>query len=93
VVSPLPADRSFISGVNAINPLVTFYDIHGRKRAAILLFYTGHRTRLARNLDEIAPEINFLPLQLLLAVKKMFDQYKNYFITNFGKTWESRRNI
>jgi hypothetical protein len=34
-----------ISGVNAIDPLVTFYDIHGRKRGAILLFCSGHHTR------------------------------------------------
>jgi hypothetical protein len=28
----------FISGLSAINPLVTFYDIHGRKRVAIFYF-------------------------------------------------------
>jgi hypothetical protein len=30
-----------ISGVSAINPLVAFYDIHGGKRGAILLFSPG----------------------------------------------------
>jgi hypothetical protein len=35
-----------ISDVSAINPLVAFYDIHGRKRGAILLFCPGHHTRL-----------------------------------------------
>jgi hypothetical protein len=35
----------FISGVSAINPLVGFYDIHGGKREAILLFCPGHHTR------------------------------------------------
>jgi hypothetical protein len=34
-----------ISGVSAINPLVTFYDIHGGKRGAILLYCPGHHTR------------------------------------------------
>jgi hypothetical protein len=34
-----------ISGLSAINPLVTFYDIHGGKRA-ILLFCPGQHTRL-----------------------------------------------
>jgi hypothetical protein len=34
VVSPSPS----ISGVSAINPVVAFYDIHGRKRE-VLLFY------------------------------------------------------
>jgi hypothetical protein len=35
-----------ISGVSAINPLVTFHDIHGREKGAILLFWPGHHTRL-----------------------------------------------
>jgi hypothetical protein len=34
-----------ISGVNAVIPLVAFYDVHGRKRK-ILLFCPGHQTRL-----------------------------------------------
>jgi hypothetical protein len=34
-----------ISGVSAINPLVAFYDIHGGKKGAILLFCPGHHTR------------------------------------------------
>jgi hypothetical protein len=33
-----------ISGVSAINPLVAFYDIHGRKTGAILLFCPGQDT-------------------------------------------------
>jgi hypothetical protein len=35
-----------ISGVSAINPLVAFYDTHGGKRGAFLLFIPGHHTRL-----------------------------------------------
>jgi hypothetical protein len=37
-----------ISGVSAINPLVAFYNIHGGKREAILLFCPGHYTRTAQ---------------------------------------------
>jgi hypothetical protein len=37
-----------ISGVSAINPLVTFYDIHGRKRE-MQLFSPGHHTRSLRS--------------------------------------------
>jgi hypothetical protein len=34
-----------ISGVSAINSLVAFYEIHGGKRGAILLFCLEHHTR------------------------------------------------
>jgi hypothetical protein len=44
VVSPSPSYCS-LSGVSAINPLVAFYNIHGGKRGAILLFCPGHHTR------------------------------------------------
>jgi hypothetical protein len=36
-------------GGNAINPLVAFYDIHGRKRGAILLICPGHHRRPYNN--------------------------------------------
>jgi hypothetical protein len=43
VVSPSPS----ISGVNAINPLVAFNDIHGRKREVILFYFSRtQQTRL-----------------------------------------------
>jgi hypothetical protein len=43
---PIAALLQSISGVSTINPLVAFYDIHGRKkRGAILLFCPGHHTR------------------------------------------------
>jgi hypothetical protein len=48
VVSPSVSVLSqSISSVNAINPLVAFYNIHGRKRevGAILLFCPEHNTR------------------------------------------------
>jgi hypothetical protein len=43
---PIAVLLQSISGVSAINPLVAFYDIHGGKRDAILLFCPGHHTRL-----------------------------------------------
>jgi hypothetical protein len=30
--------------LSAVNPLVPVYDIHGRKREVIILFYPGHHT-------------------------------------------------
>jgi hypothetical protein len=42
---PIAVLLQSISGVSAINPLVAFYDIHGGKRGAILLFSSGHHTR------------------------------------------------
>jgi uncharacterized protein YybS (DUF2232 family) len=32
--------------VSAVNPLVVFYNVHGRKRDGTLLFYSGHHTML-----------------------------------------------
>jgi hypothetical protein len=34
-----------ISGVNAINPLVAFYDIHGGKREVLFLYFVTDTTR------------------------------------------------
>jgi hypothetical protein len=34
-----------ISGVNAINPLVAFYDIHGRKREVLFFYFVPDTTR------------------------------------------------
>jgi hypothetical protein len=42
---PIAVLLQSIAGVSAINPLVTFYDIHGGKRE-VLLFCPGHHTRL-----------------------------------------------
>jgi hypothetical protein len=33
------------SGVSAINPLVTFYDIHGGKREVLLFYFVPDTTR------------------------------------------------
>jgi hypothetical protein len=30
------------SGVSAVNPLVAFYDIHGRKREVLLFYFVPH---------------------------------------------------
>jgi hypothetical protein len=40
---PIAVLLQSISGVSAINPLVAFYDIHGRKRE-VLFFYFVSRT-------------------------------------------------
>jgi hypothetical protein len=45
---PIAVLLQSISGVSAINPLVAFYDIHGGKREAILLFCPGHHSLSAR---------------------------------------------
>jgi hypothetical protein len=34
-----------ISGVNAINPIVAFYDIHGRKREVTFFYFVTDTTR------------------------------------------------
>jgi hypothetical protein len=34
-----------ISGVNAINPLVAFYDIHGEKREMLFFYFVPDTTR------------------------------------------------
>jgi hypothetical protein len=47
---PIAVLLQSISGVSAINPLVAFYDIHGGKRGAILLFCPGHHTRLMESM-------------------------------------------
>jgi hypothetical protein len=43
---PVAVWSQSISGVNAINPLLAFYDSHGRKRE-VLFFCPGHHTRLS----------------------------------------------
>jgi hypothetical protein len=37
-----------ISGVSAINPLVAFYDIHGRKREVLFFYFVPDTTREKR---------------------------------------------
>jgi hypothetical protein len=34
-----------ISGVSAINPLVAYYDIHGRKREVLFFYFVPDTTR------------------------------------------------
>jgi hypothetical protein len=38
-----------ISGVSAINPLVAFYDIHGRKREVLFFYFVPNTTRDIHN--------------------------------------------
>jgi hypothetical protein len=34
-----------VSGVNAINPLVAFYDIYGRRREVLFFYFVSDTTR------------------------------------------------
>jgi hypothetical protein len=40
-----------ISGVSAINPLVTFYDIHGGKREVLFFYFVPDTTRDSHNIS------------------------------------------
>jgi hypothetical protein len=42
---PIALLSQSISGVNAINPLVAFYDIHGRKREVLCFYFVPDTTR------------------------------------------------
>jgi hypothetical protein len=45
VGKPIAALLQSISGVSAINPLVAFYDIHGRKREVLFFYFVPDTTR------------------------------------------------
>jgi hypothetical protein len=42
---PIAVWSQSISGVNAFNPLVAFYDIHGRKREVLFFYFVPDTTR------------------------------------------------
>jgi hypothetical protein len=42
---PIAVLLKSISGVSAINPLVAFYDIHGRKREVLFFYFVSDTTR------------------------------------------------
>jgi hypothetical protein len=42
---PIAVLLQSISGVSAINPLVAFYDIHGRKRVVLFFYFVPNTTR------------------------------------------------
>jgi hypothetical protein len=42
---PIAVLLQYISGVNAINPLVSFYDIHGGKREVLFFYFVPDTTR------------------------------------------------
>jgi hypothetical protein len=42
---PIAVPLQSISGVSAINPLVAFYDIHGRKREVLFFYFVPDTTR------------------------------------------------
>jgi hypothetical protein len=45
VVKPIAVWSQSISCVNAINPIVTFYDIHGRKSEVLFFYFVPDTTR------------------------------------------------
>jgi hypothetical protein len=45
---PIAVWSQSISGVNAINPLVAFYDFHGRKRQVLFFYFVLDTTRDSR---------------------------------------------
>jgi hypothetical protein len=49
---PIAVLLQSISGVNAINPLVAFYDIHGGKREVLLFYFVPDTTRDSRTPHE-----------------------------------------
>jgi hypothetical protein len=64
---PIAVWSQSISGVSAIIPLVTFYDIHGRKREVLFFYYVPTTTRdilLHKNFDFVlryhCPKLNYL---------------------------------
>jgi hypothetical protein len=42
---PIAVLLQSISGVSAINPLVAFYDIHGRKKEVLCFYFVSYTTR------------------------------------------------
>jgi hypothetical protein len=40
---PIAVRSQSISGVNAVNPLVAFYDVHGRKREVLFFYFDTTR--------------------------------------------------
>jgi hypothetical protein len=42
---PIAVFLQSISGVNAINPLVAFYDIHGGKREVLFFYFAPDTTQ------------------------------------------------
>jgi hypothetical protein len=45
---PIAVLLQSISGVNAINPFVAFYDIHGGKREVLFFYFVPETTRESR---------------------------------------------
>jgi hypothetical protein len=43
--NPIAVGSQSISDVSAINPLVAFYDIHGRKKEVLVFYFVPDTTR------------------------------------------------
>jgi hypothetical protein len=46
---PIAALLQSISGLNAINPLIAFYEIRGRKREVLFFYFVPDTTRVCVN--------------------------------------------
>jgi hypothetical protein len=62
-IKPIAVRSQSISGVNAMNPLAAYYDIHGRKRDAILLFFSGYHTRRALWIEACKENVPYLTMR------------------------------
>jgi hypothetical protein len=65
-----------ISGVSAINPLVAFYDIHGRKREVLLFYFVPDTTQ-----DKYVTLKNFSAINFC-AIGEYLD-HSTKFVVNF----------
>jgi hypothetical protein len=57
-----------ISGINAINPLVAFYDIHGRNREVLFFYFVPDTTRDSKDeLGKIMVNNNEIKISKMVA--------------------------
>jgi hypothetical protein len=68
---PIAVGSQSISGVNAINPLVAFYDIYGRKREGLIFYFVPDTTRDYRSIDKFTRCYLYV---LLLSLFKLENQ-------------------
>jgi hypothetical protein len=78
--TPIAVWSHAISGVRAINPLVTFYDIHGRKREVQIFYIVPDTTR--GKLIFVPIRVDFCISAIVLCTLSMYIQYLllNYFV-------------
>jgi hypothetical protein len=59
-----------ISGVSAINPLVAFYDIHGKKREVLFFYFVSDTTR-----DSLLLDLYYLFLKNMILIQSSLIPY------------------